>query len=77
MENLRCKAVVTRNLINFAADPVSALLVVQNHSAVKDAAVLTSIGDQFASALGSHSGACRLIWTCCAQMNSTGMIDES
>lgn len=35
------------------ADPVKALLVVQNHSAVKDAAVLTSIGDQFASALGS------------------------
>lgn len=38
----------------FAADPVSALLVVQNHSAVKDAAVLTSIGDQFASALGDE-----------------------
>jgi len=35
------------------ADPVKALLIVQNHSAVKDAAVLTSIGDQFASALGS------------------------
>ncbi len=36
------------------ADPVKALLVVQNHSAVKDAAVLTSMGDQFASALGDE-----------------------
>ena len=38
----------------YADDPPSALLVVQNHSAVKDAAVLTSIGDQFASALGDE-----------------------
>lgn len=38
----------------YADDPVSALLVVQNHSAVKDAAVLTSMGDQFASALGDE-----------------------
>ena len=37
-----------------AAEPVKALLVVQNHSAVKDAAVLTSIGDQFVSALGDE-----------------------
>lgn len=39
---------------SLADDPLSALLVVQNHSAVKDAAVLTSIGDQFASALGDE-----------------------
>ena len=39
---------------SYADDPLSALLVVQNHSAVKDAAVLTSIGDQFASALGDE-----------------------
>ena len=37
-----------------AADPVKALLVVQNHSAVKDAAVLSSMGDLFASALGDE-----------------------
>lgn len=37
-----------------AADPASALLVVQNHTDVKDAAVLTSVGDQFASALGDE-----------------------
>lgn len=35
------------------ADPVPALLVVQNHSSVKDAAVLSAMGDQFAAALGS------------------------
>lgn len=39
--------------LSVAADPVTALLIVQNHSEVKDAAVLTSMGDQFASALGS------------------------
>ena len=37
-----------------SADAVKALLVVQNHSSVKDAVVLTSIGDQFASALGDE-----------------------
>ena len=36
------------------AEPVTALLIVQNHSTVKDAAVLTSIGDQFVSALGDE-----------------------
>lgn len=37
------------------AEPVTALLIVQNHSAVKDAAILSSIGDQFASALDSEA----------------------
>ena len=36
------------------ADPVKALLVVQNHSAVKDAAVLSAMGDLFVSAIGDE-----------------------
>ena len=37
-----------------AEDPVKALLVVQNHSAEKDIAILTAMGDQLASALGDE-----------------------
>ena len=51
-EKLLLASIAAIGLVSFA-DPVKALLVVQNHSAVNDAAVLTSIGDQFASALGS------------------------
>ena len=36
------------------AEPVKALLVVQNHSTITNVAVLTAVGDQFASELGDE-----------------------
>lgn len=53
MKTLLSIAVCAALGLSLSADPVTALLVVQNHSSVKDAAVLSSMGDQFASALGS------------------------
>ena len=53
MNRLLIAAACIAAVFSASAEPVPALLIVQNHSSVNDAAILSSMGDQFASALGS------------------------
>ena len=41
-------------MLSAVAEPIKALLVVQNHSTITNVAVLTAVGDQFATALGDE-----------------------